>query len=62
MEFDKLNGKLEHWALMLMEYDLKLVRTVGLVNMDIDSLNLNPSLSQVDFTELDGMWREKLCS
>jgi hypothetical protein len=36
MELDKLTGKLARWALMLMEYDFKVVHRAGLVNMDAD--------------------------
>jgi hypothetical protein len=42
MESDKLTGKLARWALMLMEYDFKVV------NMDADGLSRNPIPSQVD--------------
>jgi hypothetical protein len=42
MESDKLTGKLVRWALMLMEYDFKVVHRIGLVNMDADGLSRNP--------------------
>jgi hypothetical protein len=42
MESDKLTGKLTRWALMLMEYDFKVVHRAGLVNMDADGLSRNP--------------------
>jgi hypothetical protein len=48
MELDKLTGKLARWALMLMEYDFKVVHRAGLVNMDADSLSRNPISSQAD--------------
>jgi hypothetical protein len=48
MELDKLTGKLVWWALMLMEYDFKVVHRAGLVNMDADGLSHNPVPSQVD--------------
>ena len=48
MEFDKLTGKLARWALMLQEYDFKVVHRSGLVNMDADELNKNPCPSQKD--------------
>ena len=41
MESDKFMGKLVQWALMLMEYDFKVVHRMGLVNMDVDGLNHN---------------------
>jgi hypothetical protein len=41
MESDKLMEKLAQWALMLMEYDFKVVHRMGLVNMDADGLNRN---------------------
>jgi hypothetical protein len=50
MESDKLTGKLARWALMLMEYDFKVVHRAGLVNMDADGLSRNPVPSQVDAT------------
>jgi hypothetical protein len=50
MESDKLIGKLARWALMLMEYDFKVVHRVGLVNMDADGLSRNPVSSQMDAT------------
>jgi hypothetical protein len=50
MESDKLTGKLAQWALMLMEYDFKVVHRAGLVNMDADGLSRNPIPSQVDAT------------
>jgi hypothetical protein len=48
MESDKLIGKLARWALMLMEYDFKVVHRAGLVNMDADGLSCNPVPSQAD--------------
>ena len=48
MESDKLTGKLERWALMLMEYDFKVVHRAGLVNMDVDGLSRNLVPSQAD--------------
>jgi hypothetical protein len=50
MESDKLTGKLARWALMLMEYDFKVVHKAGLVNMDDDGLSRNPIPSQTDAT------------
>jgi hypothetical protein len=50
MESDKLIGKLAWWALMLMEYDFKVVHRAGLVNMDADGLSHNPIPSQADAT------------
>jgi hypothetical protein len=50
MESDKLTGKLARWALMLMEYDFKVVHRAGLVNMDADGLSRNPIPSQADAT------------
>jgi hypothetical protein len=50
MESDKLSGKLAPWALMLMEYDFKVVHRAGLVNMDADGLSRNPIPSQADAT------------
>jgi hypothetical protein len=50
MELDKLTGKLARWALMLMEYDFKVVHRAGLVNMDADGLSRNPIPSQADAT------------
>jgi hypothetical protein len=50
MESDKLTGKLAWWALMLMEYDFKVVHRAGLVNMDADGLSRNLIPSQADAT------------
>jgi hypothetical protein len=50
MESDKLTGKLARWALMLMEYDFKVIHRAGLVNMDADGLSHNPVSSQADAT------------
>jgi hypothetical protein len=50
MESDKLTRKLAWWALMLIEYDFKVVHRAGLVNMDADGLSRNPVPSQVDAT------------
>jgi hypothetical protein len=50
MESDKLTGKLARWALMLKEYDFKVVHRAGLVNMDADGLSHNPIPSQADAT------------
>jgi hypothetical protein len=50
MESDKLTGKLARWALMLMEYDFKVVHRAGLVNMDADGFSHNPISSQADAT------------
>jgi hypothetical protein len=50
MVSDKLTRKLVQWALMLMEYDFKVVHRAGLVNMDVDGLSRNPVLSQADAT------------
>jgi hypothetical protein len=48
MESNKLIGKLTRWALILMEYDFKVVHRAGLVNMDVDGLSRNPIPSQAD--------------
>jgi hypothetical protein len=45
MELDKLIGKLAQWALMLMEYDFKVVHRASLVNMDADGLRQSNSQS-----------------
>jgi hypothetical protein len=50
MESNKLTGKLVRWALILMEYDFKVVHRAGLVNMDADGLSRNPIPSQADAT------------
>jgi hypothetical protein len=50
MESDKLTGKLARWALILMEYDFKVVHRAGLVNMDADGLSRNSIPSQADAT------------
>jgi hypothetical protein len=50
MESDKLTGKLARWALMLMEYDFKVVHRAGLVNMDVHRLSRNPIPNQADAT------------
>jgi hypothetical protein len=50
MESDKLIGKLARWALMLMEYEFKVVHRAGLVNMDADGLSRNLVPSQADTT------------
>jgi hypothetical protein len=50
MESDKLTRKLARWALMLMEYDFKVVLRASLVNMDADGLSRNPVPSQADAT------------
>ena len=42
MESDKLTGKLARWALMLQEYDFKVVHRARLVNLDADGLRRNP--------------------
>ena len=50
MKFDKLTSKLARLALMLQEYDFKVVHKSGLVNIDAYRLNRNPCLSQKDST------------
>ena len=40
MESDKLTEKLARWALMLMEYDFKVVHRARFVNMDADGLSV----------------------
>jgi hypothetical protein len=50
IESDKLTGKLVRWALMLMEYDFKVVHKASLVNTDVDGLSRNPIPSQADAT------------
>ena len=49
-ESDKLSGKLVRWALMLQEYDFKVVHRSGLLNMDANGLIRNPCPSQKDST------------
>ena len=51
IESDKLIGKLVRWALMLQEYDFKVVHQSRLVNMDVDGLSRNPYPSQKDSIE-----------
>ena len=50
MESDKLTRKFARWALMLQQYDFKVVHQSWLVNMDVDGLSRNPCLSQKDST------------
>jgi len=49
MEFDKLIRKLARCALMLQEYNFKVVNWTELVNLEIDGLSRNSCLSQKGF-------------
>lgn len=52
VESNKLTEKLAKWALMLQQYDFKVVYKTRLVNMDADGLSHNPCPTEADSIEV----------
>jgi len=51
MTNDKLTGKLAHWALILQEYEFKVIHQPGITHQNADIMSWRPFITSEDFSE-----------
>jgi hypothetical protein len=51
MTNDKLTGKLAHWALLLQEYEFKVIHRPGITHQNADTMSRKPLTTSEDFLE-----------
>jgi hypothetical protein len=51
MSNDKLTGKLAHWALILQEYEFKVIHRHGITHQNADTMSRRPLITSEDFLE-----------
>jgi len=51
MTNDKLNGKLARWALILQEYEFKVIHRPGITHQNADTMSRRPLATSEDFSE-----------
>jgi hypothetical protein len=51
MTNDKLTGKLVHWALILQEYEFKVIHRPGITHQNVDTMSRRPLTTSEDFSE-----------
>jgi len=51
MTNDKLTGKLTHWALILQEYEFKVIHRPGITHKNVDTMSRRPLTTFEDFSE-----------
>jgi len=49
MTNDKLIGKLVHWALILQEYEFKVIHRLGITHQNADTMSRRPLITSEDF-------------
>jgi len=52
MTNDKLIGKLDRWALILQEYEFKVIHRPGITHQNADTLSQRPLTTSEDFSEV----------
>ncbi len=52
MTNDKLTGKLVHWALILQEYEFKVIHRPGITHQNTDTMSWKPLITSEDFLEV----------
>ncbi len=51
MTNDKLTGKLVRWALILQEYEFKVIHRHGITHQDTNTMSRKPFTTSQDFSE-----------
>jgi hypothetical protein len=51
MTNDKLNDKLTRWALILQEYEFKVIHRSGVTNQNTDTMSQRPLITSEDFSK-----------
>jgi len=51
MTNDKLTGKLVHWALILQEYEFKVIHRPGITHQNADTMSQRPLTTSEDFSK-----------
>jgi hypothetical protein len=51
MTNDKLTGKLARWALILQEYEFKVIHRLGITHQNADTMSRRPLTTSEDFSE-----------
>ncbi len=51
MTNDKLTSKLAHWALILQEYEFKVIHRLGITHQNVDTMSRKPLTTSEDFSE-----------
>jgi hypothetical protein len=51
MTNDKLTGKLARWALILQEYEFKVIHRPGITHQNADTMSQRPFITSEDFSE-----------
>jgi hypothetical protein len=49
MTNDKLIGKLARWALILQEYEFKVIHQLGITHQNADTMSRRPLITSEDF-------------
>jgi hypothetical protein len=52
MTNDKLTGKLARWALILQEYEFKVIYQPGITHQNVDTMSQRPLITSEDFSEV----------
>jgi len=52
MTNDKLTSKLAHWALILQEYEFKVIHRLGITHQNADTMSRRPLTTSEDFSEV----------
>ncbi len=51
MTNDKLTGKLVHWALILQEYEFKVIHRLNITHQNVNTMSQRPLTTSEDFLE-----------
>jgi hypothetical protein len=51
MTNDKLTGKLARWALILLEYEFKVIHQLGITHQNTDTMSQGPLTTSEDFSK-----------
>ncbi len=51
MTNDKLTSKLARWALILQEYEFKVIHRLGITRQNVDTMSRKPVITSKDFSE-----------
>jgi len=51
MTNDKFSSKLAHWALILQEYEFKVIPRPGITHQNVDTMSRRPLITSKDFSK-----------